>query len=186
MEVDPTNEAAKDILIVCYEYLGKYPESIAASERYFPDYVTAPGSRPINSYLWEQRFDEAEKILEAKIAKISRSSTPGLAHSERALLWMMQGKTKEAAAEIPFIVEKVKPGRAFHHVAHNLAAIYALDGKTQESVEWLKKAADTGFPNYPMFTRDPNFDRIRNDADFIQFMADLKTRWENYNREFQQ
>jgi eukaryotic-like serine/threonine-protein kinase len=185
MEIDPTNQAAQDILIVSYEMLGKYPEAIASSERYFPDYVTAPGSRPINAYLWERRFDEVEKIIDAKIAKISKSSTPGLAHSERALLWMMQGKTKEAMAEIPSIVGKAKPGRAFHHVAHNLAAIYALDGKAQDSVEWLKKAASTGLPSYPMFARDPNFDRIRNEPEFTRLMADLKTRWEDYNREFQ-
>jgi serine/threonine protein kinase len=185
MEIDPTNEASQDILIVCYEMVGRYPEAIAASERYFPDYVNSPGSRPINSYLWEKRFEEVVRILEAKIAKISTSSTPGLAYSERALLWMMQGKTKEAMAEIPLILEKVKPGRGFHHIAHNIAAIYAIDGKTHESLEWLKKAADTGLPNYPMFARDPNFDSIRDDPDFGQFMADLKTRWENYNREFQ-
>ena len=185
MEIDPTNEATRDILIVCYEMLGKYPEAIATSERYFPDYVTSPGSRPINAYLWEKRFDEVEKIIEAKIAKISKSSTPGLAHSERALLWMMQGRTNEAMAEIPSIVERVKPGRAFHHVAYNLSAIYALDGNTRDAVEWLKKAADTGLPSYPMFARDPNFDRIRNDPDFDRFMGDLKTRWENYGREVQ-
>lgn len=185
MEIDPTSDATRDILIVCDEMLGKYPEAIAASERYFPDYINAPGSRPINSYLWERRFDEVEKIIDAKIARISKSSSPGLAHSERALLWMMQGKTKEAMAEIPVIIEKVKPGRAFHHVAHNLAAIYALDGKAGDSVEWLKKAADTGLPSYPMFVRDPNFDRIRNDPGFVRFMTDLKVRWENYSREFQ-
>ncbi len=105
--------------------------------------------------------------------------------SGRVLLLAVRGKLPEANAEIPKIAAVAKPSRGFHHIAHDIAAVYALEGKAQKSVEWLKKAADTGLPNYPMFARDPNFDRIRNEEVFVKFMADLKTRWDDYNREFQ-
>jgi len=40
-------------------------------------------------------------------------------------------------------------------------------------------------PNYPMFARDPFLDRIRKDPEFIQFMNELKIKWEGYQREFE-
>lgn len=39
-------------------------------------------------------------------------------------------------------------------------------------------------PNYLLFSRDPHLDRIRNDPEFIQFMAELKGRWERWRVEF--
>ena len=41
-----------------------------------------------------------------------------------------------------------------------------------------------GFPCYPLFARDPFLDPIRQDLAFIRFMAEMKERWEGYQREF--
>jgi hypothetical protein len=49
-------------------------------------------------------------------------------------------------------------------------------GRAKEAVDWLRKAADTGFPCYRLFTRDPNLDPIRRDPMFQAFMADLEKR----------
>ena len=65
-----------------------------------------------------------------------------------------------------------------------LGNIHASQGKTDEAVKWMRTTADTGMPNYPLFARDPHLDRIRKEATFIQFMTELKTRWEGYRREF--
>jgi hypothetical protein len=65
-----------------------------------------------------------------------------------------------------------------------MADVYALQGKARQAVEWLRKAAETGLPNYLLFSRDPHLDRIRRDPVFVQFMAELKMRWERYRREF--
>jgi hypothetical protein len=54
-----------------------------------------------------------------------------------------------------------------------------------EAVKWLRTSAATGLPNYPCFSRDPHLDRIRKETVFIQFMNELKTRWDGYKREFE-
>jgi hypothetical protein len=48
----------------------------------------------------------------------------------------------------------------------------------------LKETAATGFPNYPLFARDPFLDRIRQSPEFIEFMSEQKAQWEKYRQEF--
>jgi hypothetical protein len=48
--------------------------------------------------------------------------------------------------------------------------------RAKEAVDWLRAAAETGFPCYPLFARDANLDPIRSDPIFQGFMADLQKR----------
>jgi len=50
-------------------------------------------------------------------------------------------------------------------------------------METLRTTADTGMPNYPLFTRDPHLNRIRKTPAFMRFMTELKAQWDNYQRE---
>src|SRR5262249_32804735 len=47
-----------------------------------------------------------------------------------------------------------------------------------------EKTAATGFPNYPLFARDPFLDRIRQTPAFIKFMNEQKVEHEKYRHEF--
>ena len=47
-------------------------------------------------------------------------------------------------------------------------------------MKWLQKAADEGFPCYPLFENDANLNSLRKDERFITFMAKLKQQWERY------
>ena len=113
--------------------------------------------------------------------------TPGdlRARGEIALILALKGKSKEAEARIPAILEQAKNNRAYHHITYDIASVYALGGKADEAVKWLRRTAETGMPNYPLFERDPHLDRIRNELAFIQFMAELKKIWDDYKREFE-
>jgi hypothetical protein len=101
-----------------------------------------------------------------------------------ALVLALKGKHQNAEAAIPAIFQQARNNRAYHHITYNIACVYALEGKTDEAVKWLRTTADTGMPNYPMVARDPHLDRIRKEPAFIHFMAELKTRWDSYQREF--
>ena len=46
--------------------------------------------------------------------------------------------------------------------------------RPKEAVDWLREAAETGFPCYACFARDPNLAPIRQDPGFQAFMADLQ------------
>jgi hypothetical protein len=50
-------------------------------------------------------------------------------------------------------------------------------------VKWLRVTVKEGFPCYPLFARDPYLNSIRNDPAFIQFITEMKERWEGYQRE---
>ena len=47
-------------------------------------------------------------------------------------------------------------------------------GHAEEAVRWLREAAETGFPCYPLFARDPNLDPIRQDPRFQAFLAEMQ------------
>jgi len=63
-----------------------------------------------------------------------------------------------------------------HHVAYSLGAAYAQLGQPAQAVAWLRKAADSGFPCYPWYARDPLLQHIHGDPAFNHLLADLKDR----------
>lgn len=71
-------------------------------------------------------------------------------------------------------VAKRKAVNPSHHAAYFAAAAWARMGRAEEAVQWMREAAETGFPCYPLFARDPNLDPIRQDARFQAFLADVE------------
>ncbi len=65
-----------------------------------------------------------------------------------------------------------------HHVVYALGAAYAQLGQKEEARRWLARAAETGFPCYPWFDRDPLLEPLRNDSWFRGFMKNLRESWE--------
>jgi predicted negative regulator of RcsB-dependent stress response len=102
-----------------------------------------------------------------------------------ALLLALRGKFQEAEAAIPPILEQARNNRAYHHITFDIACVYALSGNADEALKWLRTTAETGMPNYPLFARDAYLDRIRKEPAFIQFMTELKKRWDTYKNEFE-
>ena len=82
------------------------------------------------------------------------------------------------------MLRNARDNRAYHHVTYNVAAIYALAGDAEEAIKWLRITVETGMPNYPMMVRDPHLGRIRKNTRFIQFLDELKEKWEALSREF--
>ena len=75
------------------------------------------------------------------------------------------------------LIEKVSQRKAVnpsHHAAYFAASAWARMGRAQEAVASLREAAETGFPCYPLFSRDTNLDPIRQDPRFQAFLADMQ------------
>ena len=100
----------------------------------------------------------------------------------KALIPALKGRYGEAEGHIPALLEKAARGGI--HNYHVVVRIYALEGKNEEAMKWLTLWANGFFPSYPLYLRDPYLDRIRQYGPFVQFMADMKRRWERYRREF--
>ena len=85
-----------------------------------------------------------------------------------------------------FTVEGVTPlleqsARWVEYLALFLAGGYALIGRRDEALRWLKEAVRLGFINYPFFTRAPFLESLRGDAEFqalLDFPPAPKLAWD--------
>jgi TolB-like protein/DNA-binding winged helix-turn-helix (wHTH) protein/Tfp pilus assembly protein PilF len=125
------------------------------------------------------RTDEAAATLE-QFLKDYPDDTGGVYTSVQAVLAASAGKRAEAEEKIKLALEKGKGFGAFHHTAYQIACAYAIMNETAQAIEWLRRAADNGFPCFPMFEREKSLDNVRNDPRFVSLMADLKNRFEQY------
>ena len=93
----------------------------------------------------------AEAILEELSGASSASS------SQRARAWLAAFlAARDERTRATDLVSRVTAGKYMdHHVAAGLGDAYAQLGRPDEALRWLRNAADTGFPCYPWYARDP-------------------------------
>ncbi len=174
LDIDPFSEAAQSGFVQGQYLLGRFDEAVSA----YLKFHVGRGSEW--ALLAKGRLDEAQPLIEEELAR-EPNSPYALGNWSRLLA--LRGRFREAEAAAPKVLEN-RVDRTFHHAAHDLAAVFALQGKAREAVHWLREASAAAMPNYLLFSRDPHLDRIRNDPEFIQFIAELKDRWERWRVEF--
>jgi hypothetical protein len=125
------------------------------------------------------RNEEASALIERYFKTYSKDEG-GAVTSVRAMMLAKAGKRAEAEAAIQHAIEIGRTYAHFHHTSYNIASAYALLNQPGEAVKWLQVTADEGFPCYPLFEGDSNLDGLRNDPQFLSFMAKLKQQWEVY------
>lgn len=163
---DPNSEIIKRAIVGMHQIVRNYDEEFNADQKFFgakePDiwYLLAKG-----------RLDEAQK----RIDKLIQIGDDRYLANKKAILYALKGDFRAAEQQIPDILAEF-PSRdpEHHHSTYDVACIYALEGKSQESVKWLTETASTGFPSYPLFERDQFLNRIRQQPEFIQFMSQMK------------
>ncbi|MFL6334689.1 MAG: protein kinase domain-containing protein [Pyrinomonadaceae bacterium] len=175
LEQEPESETVKLSYILWMRNVARPDEWQALNRRLFN---RGPDGR---YYLEKRMLKEAAPLIEEEYAKNPDEPEP---RRDRALLMALQGKHREAQAAVPRIMERVRRNKGYHHYTYDIARIYALDGKGEEASKWLRATVKEGFPCYTLFARDPFLDPIRKDPAFIQFMDEMKSRWEGYRREF--
>ena len=104
----------------------------------------------------------------------------GLYTSVQAVLAASTGREREAEEKIALAIEKGKGFGHFHHTAYHIACAYALMNRPEQAMEWLRKAADGGFPCYPLFENDESLRSLRSRPDFRSLVDELKRRTERY------
>ena len=92
----------------------------------------------------------------------------------RALLYAALGHEKESLASLEDAIAR-RAGRShFHHAQFTIACAYARLGRKADAVEWLRRTAENGMPNYPLFRNDPNLQGLQQDAGYERLMAALE------------
>ncbi|MFH1764989.1 MAG: tetratricopeptide repeat protein [Gemmatimonadota bacterium] len=95
------------------------------------------------------------------------------------LLHLLDGNTEEAAAAITPELEEVS--RQDSYLSWWMGDWFAVLGREEESVGWLRRAADLGFINWPVFSGiDLFLDSIREGPVFEEFLEEIRGRWEAF------
>jgi serine/threonine protein kinase len=174
LQRDPTSDTTKRGYAFMPFQLARPDDSLTLNQRLFnqgPD---------VHYYLEKRMLQEAAPLIE----KYDKNPDDPRERRDQVLLLALQGKHQQAQAAVPWVMEKVRRDKAYHHFTYNMARIFALGGKSDEALKWLRITTEEGFPCFTLFARDPFLDPIRKDQAFMQFMAEAKTRWESYRREF--
>jgi DNA-binding winged helix-turn-helix (wHTH) protein/TolB-like protein/Flp pilus assembly protein TadD len=178
LDIDPTSEHVKYMIHAHIRLVNKYDEWLAAYQKF--------NSKAPPTTVWylmgKGRLDEAQKQLAENALKYPNN--PGVKY-QQAFLAALKGDFRSTKADITFMLSDNSP-QAFnyHHATYKIACLYALGGKSNEAVKWLRETAAKGFPSYTLFEREPYLDRIRQAPEFIRFMEELKVDFERYKREF--
>jgi TolB-like protein/DNA-binding winged helix-turn-helix (wHTH) protein len=96
----------------------------------------------------------------------------------RAFLYATEAEPQKAEQEIQIAAKLGKNNDHFHHAAFIVAAACAEMGRPHQAVTWLRRVAEGGMPNYPLFRDNPSTSKLHGNPEYEQFMAALKVRWD--------
>lgn len=126
------------------------------------------------------RTSEAFEFIE-KLEKVDKDlARQADVASTHAVLLAARGEKKRAEEKIRIAIETGQGKLHFYHAEYNIASAYALMGKNQLAMKWLRNTAGGRFQCYPLFEKDPNLNNLRNDPDFAAFMQQMRLQWEHY------
>jgi tetratricopeptide (TPR) repeat protein len=177
VQLDPTNELARSRRGVVSLCQLRYAEALT---------VFRETPRKTSPSLWTYqvasallrlgRRNEAEATLK-EFRDDGEKDQGGVVASVEAMAAAVAGD----AAAVERFAARAAEGKAFghfHHTAYHLACAYALLGRPGEAMAWLRSAAESGYPCYPLFAKDPYLDRIRTSPDFVSFLERQRQAWE--------
>ena len=171
IRLDPANDFLRSNRFRFYLFHGQLDEAVRTNLNL--------ANHPFDDVFWHLEMMEAAPI--ASLVEDWRRNYPenGFFAQFKAVVDALQGRLDEALAAVPEILLKCRLNPAHHHSTHAIARIHALAGRRHEALHWLRTTVAEGFPNYPTFLHDPYFAGMRDEPEFRQFLAELKTRWEN-------
>jgi TolB-like protein/Tfp pilus assembly protein PilF len=174
LAINPSNAQALNSRAQALLWMGKDEEALAT-------FLSIPGpvlpelveANTVFALLRLGRREEASSQLKAALRKYPNDQGGNLAGIEAMLL--AESEPGKAAALIETVAGR-KAVNPAHHAAYFAAAASARMRRAKEAVDWLRVAAETGFPCYPLVAGDANLDPIRAEPLFQEFMADLQKR----------
>jgi TolB-like protein/tRNA A-37 threonylcarbamoyl transferase component Bud32 len=165
LRLDPTHEGAKFRMARALWQSNRFAAALEVYERYA--IVLPERAVPL---VFLGRRDDARRLC------ANREDADAAA--VRALIDAVEGNAAAAETEMHRAFDAGGKAPHFHHAAVLLAAADAEMGKAAEAVHWLEVAANHGMPNYPLFRDNPSLRKLRGNAAYESFMADLRLRWD--------
>lgn len=173
IELDPNNHIPYWILGRIYRQMDREREALELFEKALeinPDFYTASG----DLRMVYERLGEKEKAEEVILTAIKFFPDYLLRYPEDARARMFYatdlsvvGKLEEAKSEAAKAIE-LSPGDTV--MFYNAACFYAMLGEKKLAIETLKNAITSGWQDYGWIKRDPDFESIRNEPEYIELM----------------
>jgi serine/threonine protein kinase/tetratricopeptide (TPR) repeat protein len=176
LEVNP-----KDVVLVSankariFTHQGRFDEAVAEIER---GRAAEPEHPLLKTFLAVALFnqgmvDDAQALVEDVLRQ-----NPHFDGILPLLAWCMsaRGQHEQARALVTDRVREI--ATADHDIAFWLASFYAMEGMTDDALEWARLAVRIGNENYPLFARTPKLDALRTDPRFTELLEELRQRWE--------
>jgi tetratricopeptide (TPR) repeat protein len=144
------------------------------------------GDRSISgTYLAEAQYYAGHRAeAETMLRELMRSGSATAAARARAVLASIlaaAGSRDEARA----LLQSAEAGDYLgHHVAYSIGAAHAQLGNARDAVRWLQRAAETGFPCYPWYARDPLLSPLQSDPAFRRLLDELRTTTDRARRRY--
>ena len=177
--INPTNSLARFRVGAYLSYQGKYEQALPVFDSVPRETNPTLGGYQTAWALFQLgRKKEASARVAGLLRKYPRDEGGGLA-SMQALLFAAAGEERKAQEKMKSAIKTGQGFGHFHHAAYIIASAYALLDKHEPAVIWLQNAADDGFPCYPLFESDANLNNLRQDPQFINFMAKQKEQWQH-------
>jgi len=177
--LDPFNTAAQFRVGVNLVYRGRYEESLTAmrsAQRFNPSVWAFQTSFAL--FQLGRRQEAREKVEE--FLRRDPDDQGGLLASLQALFAAAEGNSRGAEQWIQQALGKDGGYTEFHHTQYIVAAAYARMNKPRLALQYLRQAADNGFPCYTFFEKDANLDSLRGDPGFRDFMTQQKKQWNHF------
>jgi serine/threonine protein kinase/Tfp pilus assembly protein PilF len=89
-----------------------------------------------------------------------------------ALCYVMMDDRQRAASLI--VEETIAAAEADSEMSYRLATYFAVDGDESEALHWLRRAIYLGNENYPWFSKNPAWNRLKEHTDFERILDDLR------------
>jgi tetratricopeptide (TPR) repeat protein len=180
LALNPSNRIAQFQDAAVFGWEGRYEEALRIMRQVPQDFHPSLWAGGVSWTLLELGRDrEASSIIEEFMDAVPKDPG-GNVTSARAILHAKAGKAHAAEKDIARAVQVGEGFGHFHHTAHNIASAYALLHRLALAVQYLRRAADTGLPCYPLFQNDPNLTNLRQDPGYLALMAELKAQWERW------
>jgi eukaryotic-like serine/threonine-protein kinase len=120
----------------------------------------------------QMRTGDLPKAIETLENVIRDDSSMRIVFPTIALCYVQLGDRQKAAS---FIVdETLSAAEADSEMAYRLATYFALEGDESEALHWLRRAIYLGNENYPWFSINPAWRKLKGHTDFERILEDLK------------
>jgi non-specific serine/threonine protein kinase len=177
LRVDPLNPLAWTLTAWWYLMAGQLAEAEQAVRRI----IDLSDRHPARAYAANVlatlgRREEAMALYDDLALAIGDTPYGSLsAFLSRAL----RGDAEGAVGHITPALEQ--SARWVEYLAWFLSKGYALIGRRNEALHWLRQAVGQGLINYPALSSDPLLESLRGDAEYEALMDRVKQRWQAFS-----